>query len=91
VIGLTLAPGGVIAWIVIGLLAGAIAGRLTRGRGYGCLFDIVLGLVGAFVGGVIVSAFVNGNKTAGFLGTLGVAILGAVVLLVSVRLIRTII
>lgn len=90
-IGLTLAPGGVIAWIVIGLLAGAIAGWLTRGRGYGCLFDIVLGLIGAFIGGLIVSAFVNSNKTAGFLGTLGVAILGALVLLLSVRLIRSII
>jgi uncharacterized membrane protein YeaQ/YmgE (transglycosylase-associated protein family) len=90
VIGLTLAPGGVIAWIVIGLLAGAIAGRLTRGRGYGCLFDIVVGLVGAFIGGMILSAFVDGNKTEGFLGTLGVAILGALALLLSVRLIRSI-
>jgi uncharacterized membrane protein YeaQ/YmgE (transglycosylase-associated protein family) len=89
VIGLILSPGGIIAWIVVGLLAGAIAGRLARGRGYGCLFDIVLGLVGAFVGGLIVSAFVDSNKTAGFFGTLGVAILGALVLIIGVRTIRS--
>jgi uncharacterized membrane protein YeaQ/YmgE (transglycosylase-associated protein family) len=90
VIGLILSPGGVIAWLLVGLLAGAIAGRLAQGRGYGCLGDIILGLLGAFVGGLIVSAFVDSTKTAGFLGTLGVAVLGALVLIVSVRTIRTI-
>jgi uncharacterized membrane protein YeaQ/YmgE (transglycosylase-associated protein family) len=91
VIGLILNPGGVIAWLLVGLLAGAIAGRLARGRGYGCLPDIILGLIGAFVGGLIVSAFVNSNKTAGFFGTLGVAVLGALVLIIAVRTIRSLV
>jgi uncharacterized membrane protein YeaQ/YmgE (transglycosylase-associated protein family) len=91
VIGLILNPGGVIAWLAVGLLAGAIAGRLARGRGYGCLPDIILGLIGAFVGGLIVSAFVNSNKTAGFFGTLGVAVLGALVLIIAVRTIRSLV
>lgn len=90
-IGLILNPGGVIAWLAVGLLAGAIAGRLARGRGYGCLPDIILGLIGAFVGGLIVSAFVNSNKTAGFFGTLGVAVLGALVLIIAVRTIRSLV
>jgi uncharacterized membrane protein YeaQ/YmgE (transglycosylase-associated protein family) len=89
VIGLILSPGPVIAWLVIGLLAGAIAGRLAQGRGYGCLGDIILGLIGAFIGGLIVSAFVNNTKTAGFFGTLGVAILGALVLILAFRTIRS--
>lgn len=88
-VGLVLSPGGIIAWLVVGLLAGAIAGRLARGQGYGCLPDILLGLLGAFVGGLIVSAFVDSTKTAGFFGTLGVAVLGALVLIISVRAIRT--
>ncbi len=44
-----------IAWIVIGLLAGWIAGLISRGRGFGCLGNIVLGLIGAVLGGWIFS------------------------------------
>lgn len=78
-------PGGWLAWLVIGLLAGAIAGRIVRGRGYGCLLDIFIGVLGAFIGGVVVSLFVPEN-TYGFIGTLIVATLGAIVLLAFVRL-----
>lgn len=78
-------PGGWLAWLVIGLLAGAIAGRIVRGRGYGCLLDIFIGVLGAFIGGVVVSLFVPQN-TYGFIGTLIVATLGAIVLLAFVRL-----
>ncbi|MBO0705903.1 MAG: GlsB/YeaQ/YmgE family stress response membrane protein [Candidatus Dormibacteraeota bacterium] len=81
-----LQPGGVIAWIVIGLLAGAISGRLVRGRGYGCLIDIVVGIVGAFVGGFIISLFFPRTEF-GFIGSLLVAIGGAAVLLILLRLI----
>jgi len=78
-------PGGWLAWLVIGLLAGAIAGRVVRGRGYGCLLDIVIGVLGAFIGGAVVSLFVPEN-TYGFIGTLLVATLGAIILLAFVRL-----
>jgi uncharacterized membrane protein YeaQ/YmgE (transglycosylase-associated protein family) len=80
-----LSPGGWFAWLVIGLLAGAIAGRLVRGRGYGCLVDIIVGIIGAFVGGLIISPFVP-STVYGFIGTLVVAILGSVILLAFIRL-----
>jgi uncharacterized membrane protein YeaQ/YmgE (transglycosylase-associated protein family) len=78
-------PGGWFAWLIIGLLAGAIAGVLVRGRGYGCLVDIVVGIVGSFVGGIIVGLFVPGT-VFGFIGSLIVAVLGAVILLTFIRL-----
>jgi uncharacterized membrane protein YeaQ/YmgE (transglycosylase-associated protein family) len=87
-LSLSLQPGNVIAWIFVGLIAGAIAGRLAAGRGFGCLGDIVLGLVGALVGGLVISAFVSGKHVEGFLGTTGVAVAGAVILLVGIRIIR---
>jgi uncharacterized membrane protein YeaQ/YmgE (transglycosylase-associated protein family) len=87
-LSLSLQPGNVIAWIFVGLIAGAIAGRLAVGRGFGCLGDIVLGLVGALVGGLVISSFVSGKPVEGFLGTTGVAIAGAVILLVGIRVLR---
>ena len=84
---INLEPGSWLAWIVVGLIAGAIAGRLVRGRGLGCLLDIVVGVVGAFIGGFVVSLFVSEETTFGFLGSLLVAILGAVILLAFIRLV----
>ena len=81
-----LEPGGWFAWIVVGLLAGAIAGTLVRGRGYGCLVDIVVGIIGAFIGGIVVGFFLPGTAV-GFIGTLVVAVLGAVLLLGVLRLV----
>ena len=75
----TAAPGGVLAWIVIGLIAGAIASRVVAGRGMGCIADLVVGVAGAFLGGFILSFFVQGS--AGFFGSLLVAFLGAALLL----------
>lgn len=81
-----LQPPGIIGWLVVGLIAGAVAGRIVRGRGYGCLVDIVVGILGAFIGGFLVSLVVPTTQTFGFWGSLLVAILGAVVLLAFVRL-----
>ena len=78
-------PGGWFAWLVIGLLAGAIAGLLVRGRGYGCLVDIIVGILGAFIGGIIVGLFLPGTAF-GFIGSLIVATLGAAILLAFLRL-----
>ena len=78
--------GGWFAWLVVGLLAGAIAGTLVRGRGYGCLVDIVVGIIGAFIGGIVVGLFLPGTAV-GFFGTLIVAVLGAVLLLAVLRLV----
>ena len=86
IMSVTLHPGNVIAWLAVGFLAGLIAARVTRGKGFGCLGDILLGLVGAFVGGLIVSPFIHG--TAHFFGTLAVACIGAVAVLLAVRVLQ---
>ena len=79
-------PGGLLSWIIVGLIAGAVAARLVRGHGLGCLMDIVVGVIGAFIGGFVVSLFVGPGTYYGFLGSLLVAILGAVILLGVIRL-----
>lgn len=75
---------GFIGWIIIGLLAGWIAGHITRGRGFGCVVDIVLGLIGAVVGGWIFTKL--GIQAWGFWGSLAAATVGAVVLVAIARL-----
>ncbi len=76
-------PGGIIAWLVVGLISGWLAGLFMRGRGYGMIWDIVIGLIGAFVGGLICSFFVQGM--AGFWGTILVSFIGACILIAIVR------
>ena len=83
-----LAPGGLLAWIVAGLVAGWLAGLIVRGRGFGCLGDIVLGIVGALIGGFVVSLLpLNLNGQFGFWGTVVVAFFGALILAAIGRLI----
>ena len=77
---------GILAWIVIGALAGWLASLLVRGGGLGILGDIVVGIVGAVLGGLIMSAF-GGSGVTGFnLYSFFVAVVGAVVLLLVVRM-----
>jgi uncharacterized membrane protein YeaQ/YmgE (transglycosylase-associated protein family) len=68
-----------IGWLVIGLVAGWLAGKLMRGRGFGCIGDILLGLIGSVIGGWIFTrlGIVHANT---FLFSLAAATLGAVVL-----------
>jgi uncharacterized membrane protein YeaQ/YmgE (transglycosylase-associated protein family) len=75
---------GFIAWIIIGLLAGWIAGHLTRGRGFGCIVDVILGLIGAVIGGWIFTKVGVGGF--GFWWSLAAATVGAVVLVAIARL-----
>jgi uncharacterized membrane protein YeaQ/YmgE (transglycosylase-associated protein family) len=75
---------GFLSWIVIGLLAGWIAGHLTRGRGFGCIVDVILGLIGAVVGGWIFTRL--GIVALGFWGSLAAATVGAVLLVAIARL-----
>jgi uncharacterized membrane protein YeaQ/YmgE (transglycosylase-associated protein family) len=75
---LLLAPGGIIAWLLVGLIAGWLAGVFMSGGGYGIFMDMILGLIGSFIGGLIFSFFVQGE--AGFWGSVGVAFVGACVL-----------
>jgi len=73
-----------IGWIVIGLVAGWLAGVLTRGRGFGCLVNVLVGLVGAVIGGWMFTRL--GISMWGFVGSLAAATVGAVVLIAVARL-----
>jgi uncharacterized membrane protein YeaQ/YmgE (transglycosylase-associated protein family) len=83
---MVLNPGGIIAWILIGLIAGWLAGIIVAGGGLGIIGDIVVGIIGALIGGWLLTAFGLGGAQ-GFWGSLVVALIGAVVLLAIVRLI----
>jgi uncharacterized membrane protein YeaQ/YmgE (transglycosylase-associated protein family) len=79
-----LEPGGIIAWLVVGLIAGWLAGIVMKGGGYGVIGDIIVGLVGAFVGGFVFS-LITGGGSAGFWGSIAVAFVGAVIAIAIVR------
>jgi uncharacterized membrane protein YeaQ/YmgE (transglycosylase-associated protein family) len=79
-----LAPGGVIAWLIVGLIAGFLAGKVMRGAGYGLVGDLVVGLIGAFIGGYCSGMFIT--AAYGFMGSIVVAFLGACLLIWVVRL-----
>jgi uncharacterized membrane protein YeaQ/YmgE (transglycosylase-associated protein family) len=73
-------------FLLIGLVAGWLAGKLTKGSGYGVLGDIVLGVLGAFVGGFLFRLV--GLVAYGTIGSIIVATAGAVVLVLVVRMLR---
>ncbi len=73
-----------IGWILIGLIAGWLAGKVTRGAGFGCLADVVLGLIGAVLGGWIF--YKLGIWGGGFLFSLAAATVGAVLVVGVARL-----
>lgn len=77
---------GLVSWILLGLIAGWLAGKIARGRGYGCLTDILLGLIGSVLGGWIFRKLEIGSGTGGFLYSLAAATVGAVILVVVVHL-----
>jgi uncharacterized membrane protein YeaQ/YmgE (transglycosylase-associated protein family) len=80
---ITLEPGGILGWLVVGLIAGWLAGKVMSGAGYGFIGDIVTGLIGAVIGGFLFGHLVTGD--AGFWGSIVVAFLGACILIVVVR------
>jgi uncharacterized membrane protein YeaQ/YmgE (transglycosylase-associated protein family) len=83
---LNLDPGSWLSWIVVGLIAGAIAARVVAGRGFGCIADIVVGVAGAIIGGFLLSALFGANGTVGFWGSIVVAFIGAAALLAALKL-----
>jgi uncharacterized membrane protein YeaQ/YmgE (transglycosylase-associated protein family) len=80
---------GLLIWIIVGIIAGWLAGLVMRGSGYGIVGDMVLGIVGALVGGFLAGALFNiPDPISGLnLTTLIVAFLGAVIVVALVRLI----
>lgn len=84
---LNLDPGSWLSWIVVGLIAGAIAARVVAGRGFGCIADVVVGVAGALIGGYLLGALFNVSGTVGFWGSIIVAFIGAAALLSVLKLV----
>jgi uncharacterized membrane protein YeaQ/YmgE (transglycosylase-associated protein family) len=74
-------------FLIVGLVAGWLAGVLVKGRGFGIIGDLVVGVIGAFFGGWLFGAL-GASTGGGLLGSILVATVGAVVLLFIVRLLK---
>ncbi|WP_412527252.1 GlsB/YeaQ/YmgE family stress response membrane protein [Burkholderia lata] len=74
---------GLIVWLIIGAIAGWLAGVLVKGGGFGLVIDIVVGIVGAVIGGWL--AGLLGIGFSGILGSIVIALIGAVILLLVIR------
>jgi uncharacterized membrane protein YeaQ/YmgE (transglycosylase-associated protein family) len=78
---------GLLWFLIVGLIAGWLAGVLVKGGGFGVVGDIVIGVIGAILGGWLFSTF-GAAPGGGLLGSILVATIGAVVLLVVVRVLK---
>ena len=81
---MSLEPGGILAWLIVGLVAGFLAGQVMKGGGYCVIGDIIMGIIGAFVGGFLFSFLMPGSS-AGLIGSIVVAFIGAVIFIALVR------
>jgi len=75
---------GLIWFLVVGVVAGWLAGVLVKGGGFGLVGDLVVGVIGAVLGGFLFGQFLGG----GLIGSIVVATIGAILLLVIVRFIK---
>jgi uncharacterized membrane protein YeaQ/YmgE (transglycosylase-associated protein family) len=79
---------GIIAWIIIGIIAGWITGKLMKGSGFGFIMDMVVGLAGALIGGFLSSIIgLGGIGQHGLIVSIIIAVIGAVLLTWVVRLV----
>jgi uncharacterized membrane protein YeaQ/YmgE (transglycosylase-associated protein family) len=78
----------ILTWIIVGLVAGVLASLVMGGTGYGLIGDIIIGIIGAFVGGWLFRTLGVASPFGGLGGVIFVAFIGAVVLLFILRLIR---
>jgi uncharacterized membrane protein YeaQ/YmgE (transglycosylase-associated protein family) len=76
---------GILWWLLVGLIAGALAGLVMRGGGYGIVGDIIVGIVGAVIGGYV--AGLLGIGSSGLIGSIIIAFVGACILIAILRLI----
>lgn len=77
-----------LTWIIVGLVAGVLASLVMGGTGYGIIGDIIIGIVGAFVGGWLFRSLGVTSPMGGLAGVIFVAFIGAMVLIFVLRLIR---
>jgi uncharacterized membrane protein YeaQ/YmgE (transglycosylase-associated protein family) len=76
----------ILLWIISGIVAGWLTGLVMKGRGYGLLGNLVIGLLGGIIGGWLFSLF--GLTATGWLGEIVVALIGGVVLVAIARFLR---
>ncbi len=76
-----------IAWLIIGAIAGWLAGTFVKGGGFGLIGDIVVGIIGAFIGGWLAGVF-HIHVGGGWISTILTAAAGAIVLLIILRAVR---
>jgi uncharacterized membrane protein YeaQ/YmgE (transglycosylase-associated protein family) len=77
----------IIAWILLGLIAGWLAGQFMRGGGYGVVGDIILGIIGAVVGGFISGTLLGVDVTGFNIPSIIIAFVGAVVVIAIARVV----
>lgn len=78
---------GILAWIIVGLIAGWLAGKVMKGGGYGVLADIVLGILGGILGGWLFG-LLGIWQGRGLIGSIIVAFIGAVILVAITRALK---
>jgi len=80
---------GILGWIIIGLVAGAIAGFFVPGRErMGCIGTMLVGIAGGLIGGFLWVNLLGQDEASGWLGALVIAVLGAVLVLFGLRAMR---
>ncbi|MBI9050138.1 MAG: GlsB/YeaQ/YmgE family stress response membrane protein [Anaerolineaceae bacterium] len=73
-------------FLLIGLIAGWLAGKIMKGKGFGLVGDLIIGVIGSFIGGWLFG--ILGLSASGLIGSLVTALVGAIVLLWLIRLIK---
>ena len=81
---------GIILWLIIGAVAGWLAGKIVEGAGFGLIVDIIVGIVGALIGGWL-AGVLGIDIGGGLISSIVVAVVGAVILLLVLRLIKRVI
>jgi uncharacterized membrane protein YeaQ/YmgE (transglycosylase-associated protein family) len=78
---------GILAWIVIGAVAGWLAGKVVKGGGYGFIGDVIVGIIGAIIGGYLAGALgIAGG--GGIIASIVIATIGAIILVVILRMLK---
>ncbi|WP_211460499.1 GlsB/YeaQ/YmgE family stress response membrane protein [Collimonas silvisoli] len=78
---------GLIVWLIVGAIAGWLAGVVVKGGGFGVLVDIIVGIAGAFIGGWL-AGVVGIHVGSGIIGSIITATVGAIILLFVLRLVK---
>ncbi len=78
---------GLLIWLALGAIAGFIAGQIMKGGGFGILGNIIVGIIGSFLGGFLFNSL-GMSAGGGYLGSIITAVIGAVVLLFIVGLVK---